>query len=51
MEDLCLHCDIPERDYDPSDTDCFTCSDCACYICEYVHCCDGKCVGGGADNG
>lgn len=49
MEDLCLHCDIPKRDYDPSDPDCFACSDCACYRCKYVHCCAGQCVGGGAD--
>lgn len=43
MVDLCLHCDIPERDYDPSDPDYFTCSDCDCYRCEYVHCCEGQC--------
>ena len=49
MEDLCLHCDIPKRDYDPSDPDCFACSDCACYRCKYVHGCAGQCVGGGAD--
>ena len=49
MEDSCSHRDIPKRDYDPSDPDCFACSDCACYRCKYVHCCAGQCVGGGAD--
>ena len=41
--DNCLHCDVPDRDYDPSDSDFFTCSDCPCYKCEYIHCCSGQC--------
>ena len=48
-EDLCLHCDIPKRDYDPSDPDCFACSDCACYHCIYLHSCEGQCAKGGSD--
>lgn len=43
MLDLCLYCHIPERDRDLTDRDCFTCSDCPCYGCEYVHCCEGQC--------
>lgn len=41
--DNCLHCDVPDRDYDLSDPDCFTCSDCPCYMCKYIHCCNGQC--------
>ena len=50
-EDLCAHCDIPERGYDPSAPDYFTCSDCACHRCEYLHHCEGQCVREGAENG
>lgn len=44
MTDQCKNCDIPERDYDPSNPECFTCSDCACYMCEHLHNCDGQCA-------
>lgn len=49
MKDLCATCDIPERDYDPSDPEYFCCSDCSCYHCKYLHCCEGQCAEGGAD--
>lgn len=51
MGDLCAHCDILERDYDPIGPDYFTCSDCTCYRCEYLRRCEGQCVRGGAWNG
>lgn len=40
--DLCKECTVSD-DYDPGDPDCFTCSDCACYTCEYLHACVGQC--------
>lgn len=40
--DLCLGCNVPDRDYDPDD-DSFFCSDCACFSCLYLHCCEGQC--------
>ena len=43
MVDLCATCDIPERDYDPSDPEYFCCSDCSCYRCKYLHSCEGQC--------
>ena len=49
MKDLCATCDIPERDYDPSDPEYFCCSDCSCYYCKYLHCCEGQCAEEGAE--
>lgn len=45
MVDLCEHCDIPEnpRYYGIESESYFTCSDCACSTCLYVHCCNGQC--------
>lgn len=49
MKDLCATCDIAEKDYDPSDPEYFCCSDCSCYQCIYIHCCEGQCAEEGAD--
>lgn len=49
MKDLCATCDIAEKDCDPSDPEYFCCSDCACYQCIYIHCCEGQCAKEGAD--
>lgn len=50
MVDLCLNCNIPEIDYDLDDPDYYTCSDCPCNNCEYLHCCEYQCVRS-TDNG
>lgn len=49
MKDLCATCDFPERDYDLIDPEYFCCSDCSCYHCIYLHCCEGQCAKEGAD--
>lgn len=49
MKDLCATCDFPERDYDPIDPEYFSCSDCSCHHCIYLHCCEGQCAKEGAD--
>ena len=41
--DLCEKCTVPEKDYDPGDLSFFTCGDCACFSCEYLHACLAQC--------
>lgn len=41
--DLCEKCTVPEKDYDPGDFSFFTCGDCACFSCEYLHACLAQC--------
>lgn len=40
--DNCKHCEVPDIDSENY----FTCSDCACSKCEYLHNCDGQCMEG-----
>ena len=43
--DQCKHWDVPgnPRFYDVESEYYFTCSDCACYGCVYLHNCNGQC--------
>ena len=44
--DNCKGCKIPDdpRFYDIESEDYFTCSDCPCYRCIYLHNCDAQCA-------
>lgn len=45
--DMCKGCFVPKtmEQFDPYDSEeYFTCSDCACYRCEDLHNCTGKCI-------
>lgn len=46
MIDNCKKCPVPDdpRYYDPESELYFTCADCACLGCEYLHRCDGQCA-------
>ena len=46
--DNCKHCEILDNlmFYDIESESYFTCSDCACSKCEYLHNCDGQCMEG-----
>lgn len=45
MVDNCKKCRVPEDPYfyDIESEGYFTCADCACHGCPYLHCCDGQC--------
>lgn len=44
--DNCKHCDVPENPifYDIESDFYYTCSDCPCYTCIFLHDCDGQCA-------
>ena len=46
MVDNCKKCKVPDdpRYYDPDSEEYFTCTDCACHGCEYLHSCEGQCA-------